>query len=62
VLVWGDFLPHETQAFIYLFIYFKFIYFLSTELSGSSVTGAWLGAWRGGLVAWLRIGQASRVF
>jgi len=48
--------------FVYLFIFVKFIYFLSTELSGSSVTGAWLGAWCGGLVAWLRIGQANRVF
>ena len=41
--------------------------FLFIELSGSSVTGAWGGSGVGGpgvggLVAWLQVGQASRVF
>ena len=39
-----------------------FFSFLSTELSGLSVTGALAGAGTGGFVAWLRVGQASWVF
>ena len=39
-----------------------FFFFLSPEPSGLSVTGACRGPGTGGLMAWLRVGQASQVF